>query len=229
MGRGRAIKAAVQGLIFIILWVLPSIFMLLDHNNEEFEVKNEILTSYVNFLNITRLYFISGAGREMLTYIEISKIVSSLLGICKCLPNQLLLIVLFSLECIILFFRTSDFTIRFILIASFISSWVMSLIIWFQRFRRIFFNIERPNYIEFFMIFPDFPDIIREFRRLIVILGGLLIFGFCFNFLIMILIILIYLYTLLFIRLFFSFFNNIFFYDYWYNSYSNLLCFNKKD
>ncbi|CAB4420042.1 unnamed protein product [Rhizophagus irregularis] len=121
LGRGRTIKAAVQGLITIILWILPSILMLLDHNNEKFEVGNEILTSHINFLNITRLYLFSGAGREMLTYIEISKIVSSLLGICKYLPNQLLLIVLFSLECIILFFRTNDFTIRFILIASSIS------------------------------------------------------------------------------------------------------------
>ncbi|PKY51933.1 hypothetical protein RhiirA4_469262 [Rhizophagus irregularis] len=79
LGRGRTIKAAVQGLITIILWILPSILMLLDHNNEKFEVGNEILTSHINFLNITRLYLFSGAGREMLTYIEISKIVSSLL------------------------------------------------------------------------------------------------------------------------------------------------------
>ncbi|RGB39563.1 hypothetical protein C1646_754288 [Rhizophagus diaphanus] len=79
LGRGRTVKAAVQGLITIILWILPSILMLLDLNNEEFEEKNEILTSYINFLNITRLYFISGAGRELSTYIEISKIVSSLL------------------------------------------------------------------------------------------------------------------------------------------------------
>jgi hypothetical protein len=104
LGHGRTIKAAVQGLISIILWILPSICMLLIPNNE-FEANNKIVMSYVNFLNIIRLYFISGAGREMLTYIEIFKIVSSLLGICKCLPNQLLLIVLFSLECIILFFR----------------------------------------------------------------------------------------------------------------------------
>ncbi|CAB4400075.1 unnamed protein product [Rhizophagus irregularis] len=79
LGRGRTIKAAVQGLITIILWILPSILMLLGHNNEEFEVGNEVLTSHINFLNITRLYLFSGTGREMLTYIEISKIVSSLL------------------------------------------------------------------------------------------------------------------------------------------------------
>jgi hypothetical protein len=46
-------------------------FMLPSHNDEgseRFEIKDEILTSYINFLNITRLYFFSGAGGKMSTY-----------------------------------------------------------------------------------------------------------------------------------------------------------------
>ncbi|RGB38130.1 hypothetical protein C1646_756064 [Rhizophagus diaphanus] len=76
LGRGRTIKAAIQGTISIVLWLLPSISMLPSHNEgfEKFETENEILTSYINFLNIIRLYFFSGAGREMLMYIAISKL-----------------------------------------------------------------------------------------------------------------------------------------------------------
>lgn len=211
LGRGRTIKDAIQGLISIILWLLPSILILPSHNNkgfEEFEMKNEILTSYINFLNIIRLYFFSGAGREMLTYIAISKVVSSLMGISRRLPNQLLLLVSFSLECRILFYRTSNPTIQSLLVSSLVSSWIISLIVWILRFRRmrifpnkrrskyirkIFSDIRRSNYSKLFKrIFSSirrsdyigsiFPSIRHEFYRITIILVGLLIFGFCFDF-----------------------------------------------
>ncbi|PKY48457.1 hypothetical protein RhiirA4_464062 [Rhizophagus irregularis] len=100
LGRGRTMRAAIQGSTTIVFWLLPSILMLLSHNwgFEKFETRNEILTSYINFLNIVRFYFFSGAGREMLMYIAISKVVSSLMSISEFLPDQLLLIVSFSLE-----------------------------------------------------------------------------------------------------------------------------------
>jgi hypothetical protein len=53
------------------------------------------------------------------------------------------------------------------------------------------------------MIFPDFTDIIREFHRIIEILGGLLIFGFCFDFFIIILIFFSFLVPFAFIFMFF--------------------------
>ncbi|PKK76554.1 hypothetical protein RhiirC2_772374 [Rhizophagus irregularis] len=75
LGRGRTMRAGIQGSFSIVLWLLPSISMLPSHNEgfEKFETENEILTSYINFLNIIRLYFFSGAGREMLTCIAIFK------------------------------------------------------------------------------------------------------------------------------------------------------------
>lgn len=161
--------------------------MLPSHNEgfEKFETENEILTSCINFLNIIRLYFFSGAGREMLTCIAIFKVVSFLMSISKFLPDQLLLIVSFSLECWILFHRTNDPTIQFLLISSFVSVWVIFFLIWFIRFlrfrrMRIYSSIRLSDYIDY--IKSIFSSVEREFYRLIVIFVVLLMFGFCFDF-----------------------------------------------